>query len=238
MPVSAPKKRREGVFLTNINWKKWLPTLLVVAGVIFLVGAILLFAIAVPRADQTYKRVLSVICAVLMLVLAGLSALYWWLSRDTYPNYFLYDRKKKKNIPVENLKFNIISERMTFLLGQIADSPETLWKGEVLLHEDETYGYRSVYKPLVAYKLLYDLGEQGSDSSYWGYFRSAPEANINAMCEALERVGEKKMVEAFRMILARDPSDNSKAKEFLRKNMGYIRGRMKSYVVKHIELFY
>lgn len=229
---------QEGVFLTKINWKKWLPTLLAIAGVIFLVGAILLFAIAVPKADQTYKRVLSIICAVLMLILAGLSGVYLWLSRDTYPNYFLYDRKKKKNIPVEKLKFNIVSERMTFLLGQIAESPEAIWKSDVLLHEDETYGYRSVYKPLVAYKLLYDLGEQGSDTSYWGYFRSAPEVNINALCEALERVGEKKMVEAFRMILARDPGDNTKIKEFLRKNLGYIRSKMMSYVVKHIELFY
>lgn len=223
---------------TKNNWKKWLPAVLGVAGVLFLIGAILLFAIAVPKADYAYKRVLSVICAILMLVLAGLSALYLWLSRDTYPNYFLFDRKKKKNIPVDKLKFNMVSERMTFLLGQIAESPEALWKSDVLLHEDETYGYRSVYKPLVAYKMLYDLGEQGVDSGYWGYFRSAPEVNLNALYEALERVGETKMVGAFRLILERNPNDNTKVKEFLRKNMGYIRGRMVSYVVKHIELFY
>ena len=229
---------REGVFHTKFNYKKMLPKILLVAGVLFLIGAILLFALAVPRADYAYKRVLSVICAVLMLVLAGLCVLYWVLSADTYPNYFLFDRKKKKNIPVEKLKFTMVSERMTFLVGQIAESPEELWKGDVLLHESETYGYRSVYKPLVAYKMLFDLGEQGVETSYWSYFRQAPECNINALCEALERVGEKKMVEAFRMIMARNPDDNMKIKEFLRKNMGYIRSKMVSYVVKHIELFY
>ena len=218
--------------------KKSLPLILLVVGALFLAGAVLIFAIAVPRADYAYKKVLAIVCAVFMLMLTGLTVSYWFLSRDTYPNYFLFDRKKKKNIPVEKLKFTMVSDRMTFLLGQIADSPEALWKSDVLLHESETYGYRSVYKPLVAYKMLFDLGEQGVETSYWTYFREAPECNINALCEALERVGEKKMVEAFKTIMERDPKDNMKIKEFLRRNMGYIRSKMVSYVVKHIELFY
>ena len=232
-----PTAEGKGVFRTKFNYKKLLPKILLAAGCVFLIGAILLIALALPKAES-YKLALGWICTVLMLVLAGLCVLYWFLSADTYPNYFLFDRKKKKNIPVEKLKFTMVSERMTFLVGQIADSPEQLWKGDVLLHESETYGYRSVYKPLVAYKMLFDLGEQGVETSYWSYFRQAPACNINALCEALERVGEKKMVEAFRMIMARNPDDNMKIKEFLRRNMGYIRSKMVSYVVKHIELFY
>ena len=221
-----------------MNLKKLLPILLSVACVIFLVAAILLFAIAVPRADLPYKSILSVVCAILLLVLSGLSAWYVWLSRDNYPNFFLWDRRAKRNIPVEKLKFGKVSECMSFLICQLADTPEELWKGEVLLHEDDRFGYRSVYKPLVAYKMLYDLGEQGADSAYWGYLRSAPTANINAICEVLERAGEKKMVEAFRMILEKNPKDNTKIKEFLSRNLGYIRSRMVKYVVRHIELFY
>ena len=218
--------------------KRYLPLGLLILGGVFAVGAALILLLALPKADQDYKKILEIVCAVFMLMLTGLSILYWFLSRDTYPNYFLFDRKKKKNIPVEKLKFTMVSDRMTFLLGQIADSPEALWKSDVLLHESETYGYRSVYKPLVAYKMLFDLGEQGVETSYWTYFREAPECNINALCEALERVGEKKMVEAFKLIIERDPKDNMKVKEFLRRNMGYIRSKMVSYVVKHIELFY
>ena len=112
---------------------------------VFAIGAILLLAVAVPRADAVYKRVLSVICAVLMLLLSVLIGAYLWLSRDTYPNYFLYDRKKKKNIPVEKLGFKVINERMTFMLTNLAESPEQLWKGVVLLFESEKFGYKSVY---------------------------------------------------------------------------------------------
>jgi hypothetical protein len=221
-----------------MNLKKLLPTLLAVACVIFLAAAILLFAVAVPRADLPYKSILSVICAILLLILAGLCAWYVWLSRDNYPNFFLWDRRAKRNIPVDKLKFGRVSECMSFLICQLADTPEELWKGEVLLHEDDKFGYRSVYKPLVAYKMLYDLGEQSADSAYWNFFREAPAANINAICEVLERAGEKKMVQAFRLIIEKNPKDNAKIKEFLSRNLGYIRSKMVKYVVKHIELFY
>lgn len=231
-------KVQEGVFHTKIDWKKWLPVLLVIVGVICLVGAILLFAIAAPRADQTYKRVFSIICGILMLILAGLCGLYYWFSKDVYQNYFLFDRKRGKNIPLENLKFSTVSERLSFLLTELADTPEQLWLSDVLLHEDDMFGYRSVYKPLAAYKMLYNLAELSEDSGYWKAFRSAPESNINAFCEALQRAGETQMVEAFRSLIERNPVDNAKIKEFLCKNLRYLRNKMMVYIKKHIELFY
>ena len=220
------------------NWKKVLPVVLWVGLAVFAIGAILLLAIAVPRADLAYKRVLSVICAVLMLLISILIGAYLWLSRDTYPNFFLYDRKKRRNIPVDKLTFKTVNERMTFMLTGIADSPEQLWKGDVLLFENEKFGYKSVYKPLVAYKMLFDLGNQGPDSGYWNYLKTAPQENLNAMFDALTKAGEKKMVDALRLLLERTDDDYAKVKEFLRKNLGFIRSRMVYYVVKHIEFFY
>ena len=180
----------------KMNWKKVLPVVLWVGLAVFAIGAILLLAIAVPRADLAYKRVLSVICAVLMLLISILIGAYLWLSRDTYPNFFLYDRKKRRNIPVDKLTFKTVNERMTFMLTGIADSPEQLWKGDVLLFENEKFGYKSVYKPLVVYKMLFDLGNQGPDSGYWNYLKTAPQENLNAMFDALTKAGEKKMVDA------------------------------------------
>ena len=222
----------------TMNWKKVLPVVLWVGLAVFAIGAILLLAIAVPRADLAYKRVLSVICAVLMLLISILIGAYLWLSRDTYPNFFLYDRKKRRNIPVDKLTFKTVNERMTFMLTGIADSPEQLWKGDVLLFENEKFGYKSVYKPLVAYKMLFDLGNQGPDSGYWNYLKTAPQENLNAMFDALTKAGEKKMVDALRLLLERTDDDYAKVKEFLRKNLGFIRSRMVYYVVKHIEFFY
>ena len=76
------------------------------------------------------------------------------------------------------------------------------------------------------------------DSAYWKAFRAAPESNINAFCEALRRAKEDQMVDAFRGLLERYPDDNAKIKEFLCKNLRYLRTRMMAYIRKHIELFY
>ena len=108
----------------------------------------------------------------------------------------------------------------------------------MLLCENELFGYKSVYKPLVAYKMLFDLGNQGPDSGYWNYLKTAPQENLNAMFDALTKAGEKKMVDALRLLLERTDDDYAKVKEFLRKNLGFIRSRMVYYVVKHIEFFY
>lgn len=221
-----------------INWKKVLPIVLWAGLVIFAVGAVLLLAIAVPHAKLAYQRVLSVICAILMLLLVALIAAYLLLTRDNYPNFFLTVKKTNKNIPVEKLTFSIVSERMSFFLTRIAESEEELWKGDVLLFEEERFGFKSVYKPLVAYKMLYTLGDQGPDSGYWNYLKTAPKENIDAICNALIRAGETRMVEAFRLLLDRTDDDYAKVKEFLRKNLGYIRSKMVAYTVKHIEYFY
>lgn len=221
----------------RINWKRILPAVLWGALAVFAVGAILLLAVAVPRADATYKSVLSVICAVLMLLLSLLIGAYQWLSRDSYPNFFLFDRSKKKNIPVEKLGFKQIDERMKFLLTQISSEPSDLWMGDVLLFENEKFGYKSVYKPLVAYTMLYNLGEQKPDSTDWNFLKTAPQENLDAIYEALERAGDKRLADALRLVLERADNDE-KVKAFLRKNLGYIRNKTVNYVVKHIEAFY
>ena len=73
--------------------------------------------------DEMITGNLIDLCAVLMLLISILIGAYLWLSRDTYPNFFLYDRKKRRNIPVDKLTFKTVNERMTFMLTGIADSP-------------------------------------------------------------------------------------------------------------------
>ena len=87
-----------------MNWKKKIPLIMAAVAVLSFVGAILLLAIAVPKADAGYKRALEVIISCLMIVLSLLIAYYLYVIRDAEPNFFLFDRAKKKNIPVENLK--------------------------------------------------------------------------------------------------------------------------------------
>lgn len=216
--------------------KKWLPLLMAIAGILCVVVAIVLFAVAVPGSDATYKKVLGVICGILLIVLALLIVYYLILSRDTEPNFFLFDRAKKRNISVDNLNFTIVNERMTFFLGLVCETPEQLWQ-EGVLDDNRKFGYRGVYKPLVAYKMLYDLGEKDL-SAYWELLKNAAPYTIDSLCNALERGGEQEMVKAFRYIFENFKNDDKKMRDFVCGNLRYIRGRMLAYVKRHIELFY
>lgn len=216
--------------------KKWLPLIMAAALVVSIVVAILLLAVALPKADATYKKVLSVICAVLFFILAALLAYYLILSRDTEPNFFLFDRAKKRNISIDNLNFTIVNERMTFFLGLVCETPEQLWQ-EGILDDNRKFGYRGVYKPLVAYKMLYDLGEKDL-TAYWDLLKNASPLMIDSLCAALERGGEQEMVKAFRYIYENCKNDDKKMRDFVCGNLRYIRGRMLAYVKRHIELFY
>lgn len=207
-----------------------------VVGIVSLIGAILLLFVAVPRADAAYKRVLEIVIACLMLVLAGLALYYTFLNRDADPNFFLFDRSKKRNIPLENLTFTIINERMSFFLTMVCDSPEQLWTEEVL-ESDRKLGYRRVYRPLLAYKMLYDLADKNTPI-FWNLLLDAQPATVASICSALEQGGEQEMVKAFRYIMDHYRDKPEKVKDFVCGNMKYIRGRMLSYIKRNIELFY
>ena len=216
--------------------KKYLPTIMAVAAVISFVGAILVLAIPVARADVPYKQVLGIIIAVFMFILSALIAVYLWLNRDTEPNFFLFDRQKKRNISIDDLTFKFANERLSFLLTTVSQSHEELWREDVLENELKL-GYRKVYRPLIAYKMLYDLADKNVDS-YWEYLQTSTPETVLSIARALEQAGETEMVKAFVFIMENYRGEPAKIRNFVLGNQKYIRGRIMAYIKRNIELFY
>ncbi len=219
-----------------MNLKKQLPLILSVVGAVSFIGALLILFLLVPNADATYKRVLEIVISCLMIVLSLLVVYYLYITRDAEPNFFLFDRAKKRNIPVENLTFTIVNERMSFFLTMVCESVEQLWQNNVL-ESDRKLGYRRVYRPLLAYKMLYDLADKNI-AAYWDLLFAADKETVNSLCGALEQGGEQEMVKAFRYIMENYRDNPEKIKDFVCGNMRYIRGRMLGYIKRNIELFY
>ena len=219
-----------------MNLQKNLPTLMKILGIISFVGAILVFAIALPQADAGYKKVLSSVIGVLLLLLTLLIAYYLYISRDAEPNFFLFDRNKKRNIPVEDLTFKIVNDRMNFFLTLVCENAVQLWQNGVLENESRL-GYRRVYRPLLAYKMLFDLSERNVPV-YWELLFNATPETVASICSALEQAGEKEMVKAFRYVMEHYRATPEKIQDFVQGNNRYIRGRMIAYVKRNIELFY
>ena len=216
--------------------KKYLPTIMAIAAIVSFVGAILVLAIPVARTNVPYKQVLGIIIAVFMFLLAGLIAIYLWLNRDTEPNFFLFDRQRKRNISIDDLTFKFANERLSFLLTTVSQSAEDLWKEDVLENELKL-GYRKVYRPLIAYKMLYDLADKNVDS-YWEYLQTATPETILSIARALEQAGETEMPKTFVFIMENYRGEPNKIRNFIIGNQKYIRGRIMAYIKRNIEMFY
>ena len=128
------------------------------------------------------------------------------------------------------------NEKMNFYLTMVCDSPEQLWQ-EDILERERVLGYRRVYRPLLAYKMLYDLADK-KIAAYWELLLDAKDETIVSICGALEQAGEQEMAKAFRFLMANYREKPEKIKDFVEGNSRYIRGKMIGYVKKNIELFY
>lgn len=208
---------------------------LIAVAVLCLAAAIVLLFFAGQVSG--YKKPLYIIVGVLLLFLSMLVFVYWWISRKEDQNFFLYDGVTNRNIPVEQLTRQMVLERMSYFISELADSPEMLWSGNVL-EWNSKFGHRGVFKPLVAYKMLYDLGMQDPDSSYWDYLANASDESLGILCASLDRAGEKKIVRAIRLIMESEPTPGPQMKEFLNKNTSYLSSKMLNYVKMHIDCFY
>ena len=222
----------------KLNIRKLIPAMYAVAAVCLL-GGILLFALAVPNAASAFFTVMFVILAILCILLAGCIVYYIYLSSDNDANFFLYDRKTGTNSAPEDLTFERINSRMGYYMTVISSSQDEMWKKDILGRTDDHFGYNEVYKPLVAYKMLYDLIELDRPET-WELFTSADVTVIETLCDVLSAVGDEAMAGTLKQAYdnAADETDTEWLRDFLMGNAKYIRRRMVDYIQKNLEWFY
>jgi hypothetical protein len=217
--------------------KQIIPLAMLAVAALSLIAAVITLISAIV-ADVTYKKVLLGIAAVLFLALVGFTLYYLYLSRDNEPNFFLYDKNTRKNIPLDQLTFDIINERMEFYLSLISDSDEELWQGSVLAKSDGSFGREEVYRPLVAYKMLYDLTEINDDFC-WGRLECAEVTTVRLLTRALKQAGDHDMAQAIVDLYKRENiEEGENLRDFLMGNQKYLRGRMMRYVKQKLDYFY
>jgi hypothetical protein len=222
----------------KINSKNMAIVLMIVAGVLIL-GGISLFLFLVPGAASFFKVCLIIIGV--LCILMGLGLLFTlYLGRDNDPNFFLYDTKAQRNLPVDELTFDRVNSRMSYFLTTLSTSQEKLWADNILADNGTgRFGVGDVYRPLTAYKMLYDLVELDRPEG-WALFLCATPATMDSLLDALEENGEeamsKALYHAYNSASGRD--DIEWLRDFLSGNAKYLRRRMLGYVQKNIEWFY
>ncbi|MBQ9780866.1 MAG: hypothetical protein IJW00_07955 [Clostridia bacterium] len=225
-------------FNLKVNSKKVMIVLLAMAGVALL-GAIILFSTVVANAEAAFVSGTAAVLAVELILISVAILAFLLLSHDGDANFFLYDRKAKKNISEEELTFEKINSRMGYYMTLISSSQEQVWTKNVLASDNIRFGQNGVYKPLVAYKMLYDLIELDSPD-VWELFTGADADVISSLCRTLSYCGERDMSDALLDAYesAAGVDDIEWIRDFVMGNAKYIRRRMRDYVLANIEEFY
>lgn len=217
--------------------KKYLPTVLLIAGVVCLLIAVVIAIFAFTSPDGIrFEQFLWLIAAVLFLALGGLVMYLAVISTTVTKHFFLYDKNTGKNIRPSDLTFDIVNKRMTGFMARMASSERQAWSANIVGSNDERFGKNDVYRPLMAYKMIYDLTEHNSPE-HWMLFSKADPAVISSICDALS--DNDAQLGATLVFLREHHADNiEKISRFFMDNRAYMQKQMLKYVQAHIDSMY
>lgn len=202
----------------------------IVAAVLFVV----LLILGICYDGSTLAKTLLIIISVLVLALAGELGYLFMLFGDTKPNYFLFNSNSNRNIAVQKLTFQNINVRMNRYLAAYAPSEGKIWTDRVF---DNPYlEMDDAFKPLVGYKLLFDLAERDFDAG-WRCFDLASDETVNFIASAIEMNGEADMAKALREFKSAKPTNLKHVRDYLVGNRKYLQSKMFKYTVDNIDLF-
>lgn len=220
--------------------KKYLPTILLVAGAVCLLIAVVIAVVTFTgwSADSSILiNVMSLLAAVLFLILGGLVMYLAMLTTTVTKHFFLYDKNTGRNIKPGELTFEVVNKRMTYFMSRMASSERQIWSANIVGSEDARFGKNDVYRPLMAYKMIYDLTVHNSPE-YWRLFTTADVAIISSICDALSD-NDDAQLGATLVFLREHHADNiEKISRFFMDNRAYIQKQMLKYVQAHVDSMY
>ena len=175
----------------------------------------------------------------IVLILIGCALVFYatLIAKDEQANFFLYDNKRKTNIPVEELDFERVNRQMTVVMANLVDSDAVIWTKDVFTEKhEEIYDEDGSLVPLVAYKILYDLADRASES-VWNLYLASHVSIVDSIVSALEQNGDSELGKAFKFLHENANGSYERTEKFLLDNRKYIQNKMVKYVKANIEKF-
>ena len=121
--------------------------------------SVIFVCLGVAKAEAVSSKIALFCAAGLLFFLGALFALaagYSVYARNHKHNFFLYDKKMRKDIPVSELTFEIIRKKVVDYMS-LFKRGKKLYVGE--LFSDNSPLNNEAMKPLFCYELLYQLAE-------------------------------------------------------------------------------
>jgi hypothetical protein len=224
--------------MTNLRnfFKQNLRLVLVVLCGFLTVWGVLTLVLGGGDSEGWLKAVFIIFGIVLILLGCTVLLMAAALGQSEKANFFLYDSKKKANVPLEELDFARVDRKMMKVMTRISSNASEVWTGNVFDRYDEEFADNDAYRPLVAYKILYDLGEH-SNESVWNLYLLADPAIIDAIVASLEENGDTDLGDAFKFLYKNANGSYERTAKFLEDNKKYICNKMVKYVKANISRF-
>ena len=237
-------KKRQGfavsleVFMEKIKSfvKQNLQLILLVLCGVLVVSGILVIIFGGGDSDGGMKA-LFIIFGIVLIAL-GCSLLFFAavVSSDESANFFLYDGKKKSNMPLEELDFEGVNKKMTFVMTKLSSTASDVWTENVFEQNNEIFSGDDCFAPLVAYKILYDLSVRANET-IWNLYLMASPAIIDSIVAALEKNDDGELGKVFKFLHENADGNYERTKKFLTDNTKYIQSKMVKYVKANINRF-
>ena len=204
---------------------------------LFAVSGILTFIFGAGE-SAGFLKVMFVIFGALMILLAlALAILALVVGSGEKANFFLYDSKIKANIPVDELSFDVVNRKMTFVMTNLTSSASKVWTENVFEMESEIFeNGDDSFVPLVAYKILYDLMDR-SNEAIWQLYLDADSDIIDTIAAALDHNGDREFANAIKFLHENSDGNYERTAKFLTDNKKYIQTKMVKYVKNNIDRF-
>ena len=210
--------------------------LFVLCGVLAITGiATIVFG---ATANEGLLCALVIILGVVVILLGlAFAFLAFLIGSAEVANFFLYDNKLKSNRTIDELDFDLINKKMTFVMTKLTTSASKVWTENVFESDSDVFkDGDDRFVPLVAYKILYDLSER-SNEGVWNLYLMADASIIDAIASALEYNGDGELANAFRYLHTNAHGSYERTEKFLADNRKYIQAKMVKYVKSNIDRF-
>lgn len=194
--------------------------------------AIVIFIVGLCNAHPLSKTLL-IVSSILLLLLAGVLFILLFVLGEKKKNYFLTDEASGKRIPIEKLTFDTVNFRMNSFIAERIDDEDELYSGKILLRRG-IFGPRDIFRPLVVYKLLFDMAEL-DNSATWSRFFAMSEDAFSRITGTLNSVNDNNM--ARRLMQLRQMRDEERLSDFITGNRRYLQGRMMLFIRSNIDMF-
>ena len=218
------------------NVKKKLPLIFLILGGLLILGGVLVLVFG-AGSSIGFLKVMFIITGIVMILL-GATCIYFasTVSGKVDPNFFLYETATKTNMPLDELTFDHVNRKMTYFMSRIATNAREVWEKDVVGSDNEIFGEDNQFRPLAAYKALFDLIDRGNDT-VWQLYLNASDDIIDSIADALVLGEDTELAKAIKHLHGTADGDFEKTRKFLSDNKLYIQKKMLKFVKANIEKF-